>query len=130
VRAGATVFSAFGVLAWGLAVVGLYGVRAYAVSRRTREIGVRMAPGAGRRDISRMLLRESMPTIGGGIALGLLLAVVIAKGLSGLLYEIGPLDPISFITASLLLAAAALTATWLPASRATRIAPTIALRTD
>ena len=79
-----------------------------------------MALGAEGRDISRMLVRESALTIGGGMALGLLLAVAIGKALSGLLYEIGPLDPVSFISASLILGVAALVATWLPARRATR----------
>jgi predicted permease len=130
VRAAAALFSAFGGLALGLAVVGLYGVRAYTVARRTREIGIRMALGADRRDISRMFLREGSLTIGGGIALGLMFAAVVGRGLSELLYETDPLDPLAFTTASLLLAAAAVTATWLPARRATRIAPTVALRTE
>lgn len=130
VRAAAALFSAFGGLALCLAVIGLYGVRAYTVARRTREIGIRMALGAERRDISRMFLRESSPVIVSGIALGLLLAVASAKGLSELLYGVGPMDPIAFISASLLLTAAMLVATWLPARRATRIAPTIALRTE
>jgi predicted permease len=130
VRAGAAMFSTFGGLALILAAAGLYGIRAYAVSRRTREIGIRMALGAEGRDISRMLVRESALTIGGGIALGLLLAVAIGKALSGLLYEIGPLDPISFVSASLILGTSALIATWLPARRATRVAPTVALRTE
>jgi hypothetical protein len=130
VRAGAALFSVFGSLALGLAVVGLYGVRAYAVARRTREIGIRMALGAEGRDILRMFFRESSLTIGSGIALGLVLAALTGRLLSELLYEIGPLDPIAFSTASLLLATATLVATWLPARRATRIAPTVALRTE
>ena len=130
VRAAAALFSVFGGLALGLAVAGLYRVRAYAVARRTREIGIRMALGAARRDIFRMLARESALTIGIGIALGLLLAAAVARILSELLYQVGPLDPLAFIAASLLLATAALIATWLPARRATRIAPTIALRTE
>ena len=123
-------FTAFGGLAWGLAVVGLYGVRAYATARRTREIGIRMALGAERGHILRMFLREGALTIASGIALGLLFAVLTGQVLRGLLYEIGPLDPIAFIAAPFLLAAAALIATWLPARRATHIAPSIALRTE
>jgi predicted permease len=130
VRAAAALFSTFGGLALVLAVLGLYGVRAYTVARRTREIGIRIALGAERRDILRMFLRESSLTVGSGIALGLLLAAVVGRGLSELLYETGPLDPIAFTTASLLLGAAMLIATWLPARRATRIAPTVALRTE
>jgi hypothetical protein len=130
VRAAAALFAAFGGLALGLAVVGLYGVRAYTVARRTREIGIRMALGAQRHDILRMFVGESSLTIGAGIALGLLLAAALGRGLSELLYETGPLDPIAFTTASLLSGAAMLIATWLPARRATRIAPMVALRTE
>ena len=129
-RAGAALFSAFGGLALGLAVVGLYGVKAYSVARRTREIGIRLALGAERGEILRMFLRESVVTLSIGIVLGLVLAALTGKLLSGMLYQISPLDPVSFITAPLVLAVAALIATWLPAHRATRIAPTEALRTE
>jgi ABC-type antimicrobial peptide transport system permease subunit len=130
VRAGAAMFSVFGGLALGLAVVGLYGVKAYAVARRTREIGIRMALGAQRGTVLRMFLREGSVMLFCGVALGLLLAAGTGKILSGLLYEVGALDPIAFIAAPTVLAAAALVATWLPASRATRISPMAALRTE
>ena len=130
VRAGAAMFSVFGALALGLAVVGLYGVKAYSVARRTREIGIRMALGAQRGAVLRMFLREGSVMLICGIGLGLLLAAGTGKILSGLLYEVGALDPIAFISAPTLLATAALIATWLPARRATRISPMAALRTE
>lgn len=130
VRAGAAMFSVFGGLALGLAVVGLYGVKAYSVARRTREIGIRMALGAQRGTVLRMFLREGSIMLFCGVALGLLLAAGTGKILSGLLYEVGALDPIAFTAAPALLAAAAFIATWLPASRATRISPMAALRNE
>ncbi len=128
VRAGATLFSVFGALALGLAVVGLYGVKAYSVARRTREIGIRMALGAQRGAVLRMIMREGSIMLLCGVALGLLLAVAIGKILRGMLYEVGPLDPVAFTIAPLVLAAAAMIATWLPARRATRVNPMTALR--
>jgi ABC-type antimicrobial peptide transport system permease subunit len=128
VRAGAALFSIFGGLALGLAVVGLYGVKAYSVARRTREIGIRMALGAQRGAVLRMIMQESSIMLLCGIALGLLLAAATGKILSGILYEVGALDPVAFIAAPILLAIAALVATWLPARRAARLNPVEALR--
>jgi putative ABC transport system permease protein len=128
VRAGATLFSIFGGLALGLAVVGLYGVKAYSVARRTREIGIRMALGAKPGAVMRLIMTEGSIMLFSGIALGLLLAVATGKILSGILYEVGALDPIAFTAAPLVLAAAALLATWLPARRAAALNPVEALR--
>jgi len=128
VRAGAALFSIFGGLALGLAVVGLYGVKAYSVARRTREIGIRMALGARPRTVLRLIMGEGSIMLLSGIALGLLLAAATGKILSGLLYEVSALDPVAFTIAPLLLAAAALVATWLPARRAARLNPLEALR--
>jgi len=128
VRAGAALFSIFGGLALGLAVVGLYGVKAYSVARRTREIGIRMALGAQRGAVLRMIMQEGSIMLLCGIALGLLLAAATGKILSGILYEVGALDPVAFIAAPILLAIAALVATWLPARRAARLNPVEALR--
>jgi hypothetical protein len=128
VRAGAALFSIFGGLALGLAVVGLYGVKAYSVARRTREIGIRMALGAEPAAVLRLIMGEGSIMLLSGIALGLLLAAATGKILSGILYEVGALDPIAFTAAPLLLAAAALVATWLPARRAARLNPVEALR--
>jgi hypothetical protein len=130
VRAGAALFSVFGGLALGLAVVGVYGVKAYAVARRTREIGIRMALGANPADVLWMILREGAVMLGSGIGLGLLLAVGTGKIVSGMLYQVGALDPVAFTVAPIMLAAAAFLACWIPARRATRINPIVALRTE
>jgi len=130
VRAGATLFTVFGALALLLAIVGVYGVKAYSVARRTREIGIRMALGARPNTVQWMILREGSFMLAGGIVIGLLLAIATGKILSGILYQVGALDPIAFSIAPLLLAGATLLATWLPARRATRISPMMALRTE
>jgi predicted permease len=130
VRAGAALFSIFGALALGLAVVGLYGVKAYSVARRTREIGIRMALGAQAGAVLRMIMWEGSIMLISGVAIGLLLAIATAKILSGILYGVGALDPIAFTVAPLVLTIAALIATWLPARRATRVDPVQALRAE
>ncbi len=130
VRAGAALFSVFGFVALGLAVVGVYGVKAYSVARRTREIGIRMALGAQRETVQWMILREGFVMLASGVVIGLLLAIGTGKLLSGILYEVGAFDPLAFTLAPVLLAAAALLATWLPARRATRISPMVALRME
>ena len=130
VRAGAALFSIFGALALGLAVVGLYGVKAYSVARRTREIGIRMALGAQAGAVLRMIMREGSIMLFSGIIIGLLLAIATAKILSGILYGIRALDPIAFTVAPLVMTIAALIATWLPARRATRVDPVQALRSE
>jgi ABC-type antimicrobial peptide transport system permease subunit len=130
VRAGAALFGTFGALALGLAAVGLYGVKAYSVARRTREIGIRMALGARRSAVQNMILREGAAMLAAGLVLGLLLALATGRILSSILYGVGALDPIAFTIAPIVLAAAGLLATWLPARRATRISPMAALRTE
>ncbi len=130
VRAGATLFSVFGALALLLAIVGVYGVKAYSVARRTREIGIRMALGARPNAVQWMIIREGAFMLGGGVFIGLLLAFAAGKLLSGMLYQVGAFDPPAFASALSLLAAATLLATWLPARRATRISPMAALRTE
>jgi predicted permease len=130
VRAGAALFSVFGGLALFLATVGVYGVKAYSVARRTREIGIRMALGAQRGTVQWMILREGAVMLAGGVTLGVLLSAATGKLISGMLYNVGALDPLAFTIAPVLLTAAALLATWLPARRATRISPMAALRTE
>ena len=130
VRAGAALFSVFGGIALLLATVGVYGVKAYSVARRTREIGIRMALGAQRGTVQWMILREGTVMLASGVLLGVLLAAATGKLISGMLYNVGALDPLAFTIAPLVLAAAALLATWLPAQRATRISPMVALRTE
>jgi putative ABC transport system permease protein len=130
VRAGGRMFLAFGLLALGLAVVGIYGVKSYVVSQRTREIGIRMALGARPGDVLGMVLKEGALLSAVGVALGLPLSALLGVALRSLLYDVKPLDPLVFVSAPLLLSLAALAATWLPARRATRVTPLTALRTD
>jgi ABC-type antimicrobial peptide transport system permease subunit len=130
VRSGGRLFLAFGLLALLLAVVGLYGVKSYVVSQRTREIGIRRALGARPRDGLGMVLKEGVLLCAVGVGLGLPLAALLGMALSSLLYDVKPLDPAVFVSAPLLLALAALAATWLPARRATRVTPLTALRTE
>jgi predicted lysophospholipase L1 biosynthesis ABC-type transport system permease subunit len=128
VRTFARLFSAFGVLALVLAVVGVYGVRSYLVARRTREFGIRMALGATAADVRRLVLREGLRVLSVGLGIGLALAALVAQGLSRLLYEVSAVDPTTFVVAPLLLGLAMLAACELPARRATRVAPVTALR--
>ncbi len=130
VRAGAALFSVFGGLALGLSVVGIYGVKAYSVSRRTREIGIRMALGARRTTVQWMILREGFVMVTAGLAIGLLLALATGKIVSSILFGVSSTDPFAFTIAPAVLMAAALLATWLPARRATKISPMAALRSE
>jgi predicted permease len=130
VRAGAALFSIFGGLALGLAVIGVYGVKAYSVARRTREIGIRMALGAQGRTVLWMILREGFVMIAAGVGLGLLLALGTGKIVSAILFQVSATDPFAFTIAPAVLMAAAIVATWLPARRATKISPMAALRTE
>ena len=129
-KTAARMFLLFGGVALLMAVIGLYGVRAYAVARRTREIGIRMALGASAGDALRMVLREGARLTALGVGLGLVLALAIGKLLSGLLYEVSGLDPLVFATSALALAGASLLACYLPARRAARIEPMVALRDE
>ena len=130
VQAGASVFSTFGGLALFLAVVGLYGVKSYVVSQRTREIGLRMALGAARADVLWLVIREGLVMTGAGLLFGVLLSVATARLLAGLLYEVRTFDPLVFALAPMLLAGSALLASYLPARRATRVSPMEALRQE
>jgi predicted permease len=130
VRAGAALVSLFGGLALVLAVVGVYGVMAYAVVRRTREIGIRTALGAEPGTVLRMILREGLLMTLGGAALGFLLALGIGRAFSGMLYHVSPLDPVAFTLAPAVLVATALLASWLPARRAAKVDPMVALRNE
>lgn len=129
-RLGAILFALFGGLALLLAVVGLYGVKAYAVTRRTREIGIRMALGAAPGEVCTLILCEGIGLALRGVALGLLLAVGLGRLCASLLFEVSPLDPLSFTVAPLALLLTAFLACWLPARRATRVNPLQALRAD
>ena len=113
-----------------LAALGLYGLLAYAVSRRTREIGVRVAVGARPGDVRRLVLREGLGLAAAGIVLGLAGAAAAARLLARLLYEVGPADPVMFAAGPLVLLAVVAVACLLPARRATRVDPVVALRTE
>jgi putative ABC transport system permease protein len=130
VRMGAVLFGAFGCIALLLAVVGVYGVKAYAVACRTREIGIRMALGAHRKDVFALIMRQGALQTALAISAGVLLSLAIGRVLSQILYGVSPSDPFALISSSLLLAAAALLACFLPARRATYVNPITALRTE
>ena len=111
-------------------MVGLYGVLSYVVARRTHEIGIRLAMGAPRSHVLTMVLRHGLTLAGGGIALGVVASFGVVRLLRGLLYDVQPTDPLTFIAAPLALLAVAALASLLPALRAVRVSPTLALRTD
>ena len=118
----------FAALAIVLAAVGIYGVISFSVARRTREIGVRMALGASRADVLRMIVREGMRTAAIGLAAGLVAALALTRVMRSILYEVTATDPAVFAAIALLLAAVAALASYIPARRATRIDPIAALR--
>ncbi len=130
VRVGAAIVSVFAGLALALAVVGVYGVTAYAVVRRTREIGIRRALGAEPGEVLRMILGDGLKMTLGGAALGLLIALGLGRALSGMLYQVSPVDSLAFTLAPAVLIATALIACWLPARRAAKVAPMVALRNE
>jgi hypothetical protein len=129
-QTGAIVLSAVGVLALLLASLGIYATMAYAVSRRVREIGVRLALGAARADVVRLVLGRSLRMTGIGLLIGLVGALGVGQALRSMLYGVGPRDPFTFAGVGVLLAAVALAASWLPARRAARVDPMIALRSE
>ncbi|HWY39358.1 MAG TPA: ABC transporter permease [Chthoniobacterales bacterium] len=130
VKLGAILFGAFGCIALLLAVVGVYGVKAYAVACRTREIGIRMALGAHRKDVFALIMRQGALQTALAVGVGLFLSLAAGRVLSQILYGVSPSDPFALITSSLMLAAAALLACFLPARRATYVNPITALRTE
>jgi ABC-type antimicrobial peptide transport system permease subunit len=120
----------FGALALLLAAIGLYGVRAYAVARRTAEIGIRMALGADRQAILQMILRETGWLALFGVAIGLAAAYAATRYVQSMLYGIAPRDVTTFAEAAVVLIAVAALAGYLPARRAARVDPMVALRHD
>lgn len=121
---------AFAALALALAAVGIYGVMSYAVAQRTGEIGVRMALGAQTRDILRMVVGQCARLVALGVAIGLAVALASAQAMRSLLYGVSPTDPLTFLAIVLLLACVALLACFVPARRAAKVAPMVALRME
>jgi predicted permease len=127
-RVAAALISSLGLLALLLAGIGLYGVMAYAVAQRTREIGIRIALGANRADVQKLIVRQGMKLALMGVALGLLASFVSTRVLKGLLFGVSATDPLTFIVIALLLIFVALLACYIPVRRAAKVDPIIALR--
>jgi predicted permease len=125
-----TLLSIAALVALFLGTIGLFGVVSYVVGQRTREIGIRIALGADSGTVSRLVVRQGVGVIVGGIALGLIGAAALTRVLSSLLYEVSATDPMTFGGSAILLTAVSLLATWLPARRASRVEPTRALRAE
>jgi len=130
VRLGAVMFGIFGGIALLLAVVGVYGVKSYAVAQRTGEIGIRMALGADRRDVFALIMKQGALQTALATGAGILLALAAGRVLAQMLFQVSPADALSLFGSALLLSVAALVACFLPARRATRVTPMTALRTE
>jgi len=128
VRTGARMLTSFGIVALVLAVIGLYGVKAYTVAQRTRELGIRMALGAGSADTLKLILGEGLSVGLVGIAVGMVFALALGRVLAGILYEVSAFDPVVCTAAPVILTAVSLVACYLPARRAARLDPMVALR--
>ena len=129
-RLAAQTASITGLVATVLAAVGLYGVIAYAVARRTREIGIRMALGANPRGVIGMVMRQGLTVAAAGTAIGVVLAWLAARAVASALYGVSPADPFAWSGAVATLLASAAFANYFPARRASRVDPSIALRTE
>jgi ABC-type antimicrobial peptide transport system permease subunit len=120
----------FAIVALVLAAIGIYGVMAYSVKRRTREIGTRVALGAGRGDIIRLIMREGSVMTGAGVLIGLVAGLMAARSLSAVLYGVPPADPLSLAAAAIVLAITGMAACYVPARRAARVDPARTLTTE
>lgn len=123
-----TLVGVFAATALLLAMVGIYGVMAYWVSQRTREIGIRLALGAERSDVLKMVVGQGLSLTMSGVVFGIIGALGLTRFLSSLLYGVKPTDPVTFIAVSLILIVVALLASYIPARRATKVDPMVALR--
>jgi putative ABC transport system permease protein len=124
------VLGLFAAMALVLAALGIYGVISYGVTQRTRELGVRMALGASRREVATMVLREGSRLAAIGIAIGLVGAFFLRKVVTQLLYDVSPNDPVTFTAVPFVLVAVALAASLIPALRATKVDPAVAMRAE
>ena len=129
-RFNMVLLAVFASLALTLAGIGIYGIAAYSVTERTHEIGVRLALGAQRRDVMAMILAQGMAMTVIGTAIGVVSALLLARVMSSLLFGVSSADPLTFTAIPLLLAAVAFVACYVPARRATRVDPLVALRTE
>jgi putative ABC transport system permease protein len=129
-RYPALLLGLFAALAMILAAVGIYGVISYSVKQRTHEIGIRMALGAERRDVLKLIVGQGIVLTLCGVAGGLMAALVLTRMMQGLLFNVNANDPLTFITVSALIAVVALLACYIPARRATKVDPMIALRCE
>jgi ABC-type antimicrobial peptide transport system permease subunit len=127
-RFAAQLVGLFAVLALALAAIGAYGVVAYSVAQRTQEFGIRLTLGASLPDMHKLVLRQGLMLTGSGIGIGLVAAIGVTRLMSGMLFEVRPGDPLVFSAAALILAAVAMVACYVPARRAARVDPMVALR--
>jgi predicted permease len=129
-RMGALLLGLFGLLGLAMASIGLYGVVSYAVARRRREVGIRLSLGAGSDEVVRLMMRGGLRLVAVGLVFGLAAAAAAAPLLERFLYGVGGLDPVTFLLVPLVLVAVAALASWLPARRAARVPPSLALRSE
>lgn len=130
VRLGATLFAVFGGVALLLAIVGVYGVKSYTVARRTKELGIRMAIGAHPRDVFKLIMKQGVLQTALALFVGLGLSIAVGQLLGSFLYQVSPFDPLALTAAGSVLAISALIACFLPARRATKVNPMVALRSE
>jgi putative ABC transport system permease protein len=129
-RLAMSLFSLFAALALLLTAIGLYGVMAYSVSQRTREMGIRIALGAQTGNVLRLVVKQGMILAAIGVVLGLITSFAMTRLMRTILYEVSATDPVTFIFAPLLIGVVALLACWIPARRAASVDPMVALRNE